>query len=90
MPLKQCSKDGKSGWKYGDSGKCYIGPGAKKKAIKQGLAEQYNGGHKFVGAVNDLLSTPECSLAEIQEVIDELPVLDQVLAQAALKDLNLS
>lgn len=34
----KCSKDGKSGWKYGDSGHCYTGPGAKKKAIKQGVA----------------------------------------------------
>ena len=38
MPLKRCSKDGKSGWKWGDSGHCYTGPDAKKKSIKQGLA----------------------------------------------------
>jgi hypothetical protein len=38
MPLKKCREGGKSGWKYGDSGKCYTGPGAKKKAIKQGIA----------------------------------------------------
>ena len=37
MPLKKCQKDGKSGWKFGDSGHCYTGPGGKKKAIKQGL-----------------------------------------------------
>lgn len=30
--------NGKSGWKYGDSGKCYTGPDAKKNATKQGLA----------------------------------------------------
>lgn len=47
MPLKRCSSEGKSGWKYGNSGHCYTGPGAKKKAIKQGLAEQYNGGETF-------------------------------------------
>jgi hypothetical protein len=35
MPLKRCGKDG---WKWGDSGECYTGPGAKKKAIKQGVA----------------------------------------------------
>ncbi len=35
MPLKRCEGDG---WKWGDSGKCYKGPGAKKKAIRQGLA----------------------------------------------------
>lgn len=47
MPIKKCKQDGKNGWKYGDSGKCYTGPGAKKKAIRQGLAEQYSGGPKF-------------------------------------------
>lgn len=34
----KCSNDGKSGYKYGDSGHCYTGPGAKKKAAKQGAA----------------------------------------------------
>lgn len=38
MPIKKCSIEGKSGYKYGDSGKCYTGPDAKKKAFKQGLA----------------------------------------------------
>lgn len=38
MPLKKCGSDGKSGWKWGDSGKCYTGPDGKKKAIKQGVA----------------------------------------------------
>lgn len=38
MPLKRCQDDGKDGWKWGDSGKCYTGPGAKEKAKKQGRA----------------------------------------------------
>jgi len=38
MPLKKCSEGGKSGWKWGNQGHCYTGPGAKKKAIKQGIA----------------------------------------------------
>ena len=38
MPLKRCSENSKSGWKWGDSGKCFIGPDGKKKAIKQGIA----------------------------------------------------
>jgi len=38
MPLKKCSSDQKSGYKWGNEGKCYTGPDAKKKAIKQGLA----------------------------------------------------
>ena len=38
MPLKKCTVDGKAGYQWGDAGKCYTGPGAKKKAIKQGVA----------------------------------------------------
>jgi len=38
MPLKKCSESGKSGWKWGDKGKCYIGKDGKKKALKQGVA----------------------------------------------------
>ena len=38
MPLKKCTSNQKSGYKWGDSGKCYTGPDAKKNAIKQGVA----------------------------------------------------
>ncbi len=38
MPVKPCTSDGKSGFKWGDKGKCYTGPGAKAKAAKQGKA----------------------------------------------------
>lgn len=38
MPLKRCSKNGKSGWKWGNHGACYTGKDGKKKAIKQGIA----------------------------------------------------
>lgn len=38
MPLKRCSSNGQSGWKWGDSGKCYVGPDAKAKAVAQGVA----------------------------------------------------
>lgn len=40
MPLKRCTEDGKSGWKWGDEGKCYTGEGAKEKALRQGRAIQ--------------------------------------------------
>lgn len=42
MPVKRCSKNGKSGYKWGDEGKCYTGSGAKKKAIEQGRAIEAN------------------------------------------------
>lgn len=38
MPLKQCTSDNETGWKWGDEGTCYTGPDGKKKAIKQGVA----------------------------------------------------
>tara|TARA_R100000808_G_C2154617_1_gene165735 strand:+ start:8612 stop:8917 length:306 start_codon:yes stop_codon:yes gene_type:complete len=38
MPLKRCTSDSKSGYKWGNKGTCYTGKDAKKKAIKQGIA----------------------------------------------------
>lgn len=38
MPLKRCQSGGKSGWKWGDAGKCYTGEGAREKAARQGAA----------------------------------------------------
>jgi len=38
MPIKDCQIGGKSGYKWGDEGKCYTGPEGKKKAIAQGIA----------------------------------------------------
>jgi hypothetical protein len=38
MPVRKCTSEGKQGYKWGDQGKCYIGPDAKKKAIAQGIA----------------------------------------------------
>lgn len=34
-PLQQCSSKGKKGIKWGKNGKCYIGPSARSKALKQ-------------------------------------------------------
>jgi hypothetical protein len=38
MPIKKCRSGGKSGYKYGDSGKCYTGKGGRAKAGKQARA----------------------------------------------------
>lgn len=40
MPLKHCTSNGESGYKWGDEGHCYTGPGAREKALKQGRAIQ--------------------------------------------------
>lgn len=42
MPVMKCTKDGKSGYKWGKSGHCYTGKGAKAKAEKQGRAIKAN------------------------------------------------
>jgi hypothetical protein len=42
MPVKKCKTKGKSGYKYGDSGKCYTGTSAKSKAKRQGRAIEAN------------------------------------------------
>ena len=42
MPVHTCTKDGKQGYKYGSSGKCYTGAGAKTKAAAQGRAINAN------------------------------------------------
>lgn len=38
MPLQRCQADGESGWRWGDAGKCYTGPDAKRRAAIQGYA----------------------------------------------------
>lgn len=38
MPIKECQINGESGYKWGDAGKCYTGPDAKKQAIAQAVA----------------------------------------------------
>lgn len=43
MPIQRCISSGKSGYKWGASGKCYTGPGARKRARKQELAIRATG-----------------------------------------------
>ncbi len=38
MPVKKCKSGGRSGKKYGPTGKCYTGKGASSKAKRQGRA----------------------------------------------------
>jgi hypothetical protein len=68
MPLKRCTttEDGntKNGWKYGDQGKCYTGPGAKKKAINQGVAISKNSGEPFKADLHEV--------SRSEELIDDL------------------
>lgn len=66
MPLKRCTRNGKRGWKWGDAGKCYIGTGAKKRAIKQGVAID---GPKVVRRGAQNMGVKNKSKLAIEEVI---------------------
>jgi hypothetical protein len=72
MPLTSCTVDGKSGFRWGTKGKCYTGPGAKKKALKQGIAEE--GPKKF----RDILQKDKASIGDRQT---------QLLAQAVYNEM---
>lgn len=70
MPLKKCSSGGKSGWKWGDQGKCYIGKNGKKLAIKQGIAIE--GPDKFKSKAKLAIAATLLSQDELDEILEEL------------------
>lgn len=77
MPIMKCEHNGKSGFKYGESGHCYTGKDAKKKAIKQGLAIE--GPEKFAS---------KASQEDIDVIMsdDELTLLEKVSVSLAFKN----
>lgn len=58
MPIKKCTINGKSGYKWGDHGKCYVGEEGKKKAGEQAKAAYANGytGKNYKGNVRNATS----------------------------------
>ena len=52
MPIKKCSINGKPGFKYGDTGKCYTGPSGRNKARNQGIAEIISGYENIIFKAN--------------------------------------
>ena len=71
MPLQRC-EDGGKGWRWGDKGKCYTGPGAKKKAIKQGVAIE--GPKKFAAKANKI----KASQRDIIGAVNELSLVKRI------------
>jgi len=67
MPVMSCNEKGKSGWKFGASGKCYTYPTgnekasgiAKKKAYLQGVAV---GGGKLTEEVLENMNDVEVGI----------------------------
>lgn len=43
MPLQRCNNNGKTGWRWGNSGKCYTGANGRKRAIQQMRAIRASG-----------------------------------------------
>ena len=43
MPVHKTTKNGKSGYQWGNSGRVYTGPGAEARAAAQGRAAYANG-----------------------------------------------
>lgn len=70
MPLKRCMSGGKTGWKWGSSGNCYTGPGAKQKAIKQGIA----------------IEGPDKFRTMARENFSETPITEKDIIEAFLDD----
>jgi hypothetical protein len=66
MPLQRCTSGDKSGWRWGSKGKCYTGPDAKKKALKQGYAANPE---EFASQATD---------EEIHNIAGELTVLEKM------------
>lgn len=60
MPLERCVKNGVMGWRWGSQGACYAGEAGKKKALKQGFAEDPDH-FKQEMAKSSLLSEKELS-----------------------------
>lgn len=92
MPLNKCSKDGKSGYKWGNQGHCYTGKNGKRQAIKQGIAiegpekfkqiMQSGKGEEFALAeIVDLLNDNELTNDEFNDFCD---VLGYSLTQKAM------
>ena len=88
MPLKKCSSGGKSGWKWGDQGHCYTGPGGKKADIRQGIAIEGTDKFKKIqeseGSIEDIkevLSDPTTSDEDFNEIANamKLPMSDKVI-----------
>ena len=65
MPLKTCNVDGKTGYQWGEQGKCYTGPDAKKNALKQGVAVE--GPEKFAQYMKS--KGEELSEGEIKAIV---------------------
>ena len=64
MPFMECTENGKSGWKYGESGKCYTGEGARARAGKQAAAMHAHGYGKMMTELRKAVVELEKDIAQ--------------------------
>lgn len=64
MPLEKCKSGNQPGYKWGSKGKCYLGPDAKKRALKEAYLK--------VGETEELTKSKLATPEEIEEALTEL------------------
>lgn len=82
----KCSVDGKTGIRWGHKGKCYTGPGAKEKALRQMRAE-----HANAKSFKEALSKTDLLKDKVAiQLLDEMIISDveKILTKNKNKDLN--
>lgn len=84
MPVMSCSEDGKSGWKYGNSGKCYTYPTGDKKASGQAKLKAYKQGAAITGGTMKEVDNLEQKINSMNdlEIGAELFVLESKLTKS--------
>lgn len=102
MPLVRCTKDGKSGWKWGkNNNSCFTGPEGKKQAIRQGLAItiKESGGDKKKGykkfqkessADTNIKEGLQEILADTESSLEDVTMASDILNLSLHQRLNLS
>lgn len=81
MPVQPCQEDGEHGYRWGQSGKCYTGKNAQRKALQQGVAiekdKQRRGEPSYFDAAHPAeIILAEALLADYSEDDDEEDDLD--------------
>lgn len=83
MPLQRCRSKGKSGWKFGSGGTCYIGPGARSRARAQGAAIKASQARR-----DDPVSVTKSLREAIESTGVKLPTKKKASRQASGKGLE--
>lgn len=72
MPIQRCTTGGRSGYRWGKGGKCYTGPGARKKAHRQERAIRASGWTENAQRSNSLRIDPTRTAGLRQQFIRDV------------------